>query len=187
MFLSGNDWYCGMISVSMAGFWRSLKLGVRLKLGNGEVLGTCGLTVHQSINAYLSFSETRVCNYINVFNLLWWFVKFVLETNFFLIIKTIIPVSISLIFWVSKLCFVIWYLRYRWKICRNVVFDCVFGEWEFVLCVIALHRIVLYKLPGNWWENFIKCSVCVIKCNCWVRYYMLSCQYFRWPVESWHF
>ena len=41
-----------------------MKLGGYPKNGNGEFLGSCGLTVHKSINAYLSFSDT--CESVNM-------------------------------------------------------------------------------------------------------------------------
>ena len=47
-----------MISVSMTVVWHFVKLGGGLKLGNGEALGSSGLTVHKSVNACLTSSDT---------------------------------------------------------------------------------------------------------------------------------
>ena len=46
-----------MISVSITRFWFFLKLGGSLEFGSGEVLGSSGLTVYKSVNAYLSLSD----------------------------------------------------------------------------------------------------------------------------------
>ena len=57
VFLRGTGWSCGMISVSMTGFGHFAKLGSGLIFGDGEVVGSYGLTIHKSINVYLSLSD----------------------------------------------------------------------------------------------------------------------------------
>ena len=50
--------------MSMANFCIFVKSGCGLKFGNGDVCGSCGLTVHKSINAYLILSYT--CESMNI-------------------------------------------------------------------------------------------------------------------------
>ena len=57
-----------------------------------------------------------------------------------------------------------------------------------------VHSIVLFYVPyshqlplNNWWVAFTYCFICAVKYNWWVGYYILSCEYYGWPVHSWFF
>ena len=58
VFLPGVVWICGLISMSRTRIWLFVKLGCGLKFSYGEVLASCGLSVHKKSKAYLSLSDT---------------------------------------------------------------------------------------------------------------------------------
>ena len=57
---SGVTWSCGKIWSSMTATCLCWFCGLGEKFGNGDVSGKCGLTVHKSITAYRSASDTCV-------------------------------------------------------------------------------------------------------------------------------
>ena len=103
VFLQKIDWIWGMISASTTGFRIFVRSFCGLKCGSAEVLGSCLLTVHKSIKAYLSFSDG--CESViksSSESFFSWFVKIVLIFKFFSIVEIIFPVRILLVLWVKK-------------------------------------------------------------------------------------
>ena len=58
MSLTGVTWSCGKIWLSKTAVWLCWFCGLGGKFGNVDVSGKCELTVHKSINASRSASDT---------------------------------------------------------------------------------------------------------------------------------
>ena len=71
------------------------KFGDVLTFGNGEVLGTYGLTVHESINAYLSISDTPESVIISTYAICSVDLPEVCLNSSFSNVEIIIPVKIN--------------------------------------------------------------------------------------------
>ena len=141
VFLSGIEWSCGKIFMSMSGFWHFVKLSVGPKFGEGEVWAVVGLlSVNQSMNYWVRLIRVNLWLYLNpqfvllIYQKCVWF-------QFFLIVKIIVPVRVPLILWVNKLWLVIRYFRYN---SNSVKMTCLTVFWwvgvPFLIICSLLHR-----------------------------------------------